>query len=186
MTYKNNKIISNFTDMYTKLLNERIIFLSGEINDNLSNSIVTQLLLLESYSENKKISMYINSPGGSITSGIAIYDTIQFIKPKVRTFCIGTAASMAAVLLASGSKKNRYSLPNSRIMIHQPLGMFKGQATDIEIQTKEIMYLKKKINKIFSKHTGKDEKKICRDTERDNFMSPKEAKKYGIIDEILK
>ncbi|MGX7589014.1 ATP-dependent Clp protease proteolytic subunit [Candidatus Vidania fulgoroideorum] len=186
MKFKNIQDINSISDIYMKLLRERIIFLSGEIEDNLSNHIITQLLLLESYSERKEISMYINSPGGSISSGIAIYDTMQFIKPKIRTFCVGIAASMAAILLAAGNKGNRFSLPNSRIMIHQPLGSFRGQVTDIEIQTKEIVYLKKKINSIMSKHTGKSIKKISKDTDRDNFMSAEEAIKYGIIDKIVK
>ncbi|MGX7576614.1 ATP-dependent Clp protease proteolytic subunit [Candidatus Vidania fulgoroideorum] len=182
--YLNYDISNN--EIYTKLLKERIIFLSGEIDDNLSNNIVSQLLLLESYSDKKEINMYINSPGGSITSGIAIYDTMNLIKPKVRTFCVGMAASMASFLLSSGEFGNRYSLPNSRIMIHQPIGVFKGQVSDIEIQTKEIVFLKNRINKLFSKNTGKSIKKISKDTNRDNFMSPKEAVKYGIIDKILK
>ncbi|WP_343189003.1 ATP-dependent Clp endopeptidase proteolytic subunit ClpP [Buchnera aphidicola (Chaitoregma tattakana)] len=173
-------------DIYSKLLKERIIFLSGVIDDNLSNSIISQLLFLESKSQKNDIYLYINSPGGLITSGISIYDTMQFIQPDISTICIGQACSMAALLLTTGTKGKRFSLPNSRIMIHQPLGQYKGQATDIEIHANEIILIKKKINKIMSLHTGKDIKKIEQDTERDYFLSSSQALKYGIIDSILK
>ncbi|MGX7582927.1 ATP-dependent Clp protease proteolytic subunit [Candidatus Vidania fulgoroideorum] len=172
-------------DINSKLLSSRIIFLSGEINDNLSNFIILQLLYLESIDKDKDINIYINSPGGSVNSGMAIYDVMNYIKPNIRTFCIGLAASMGAFILSSGKKGKRFSLKNSRIMIHQPYGSFKGQVSDIKIQTKEIIYLKKKINRILSKNTNQNLKKIKNDTNRDKFFSPKKALKYGIIDKIL-
>ncbi len=173
-------------NLYNKLLENRIIFLTGYIDDYLSNNIITQLLYLESKNNKKDIYIYINSPGGIITSGMSIYDTMKFIKPQINTICIGQACSMAAIILSSGKKKKRFSLPNSRIMIHQPLGNFKGQATDIEIQTKEILKIKKKINYLLSNNTKQTFEKIKRDTERDKFFSPKEALNYGIIDKIIK
>ncbi|WP_343189862.1 ATP-dependent Clp endopeptidase proteolytic subunit ClpP [Buchnera aphidicola] len=173
-------------DIYSRLLQERIIFLTGVIDDNLSNNIISQLLFLESKNSKKDIYIYINSPGGLITSGMSIYDTIQFVKPNINTVCIGQACSMGAFILATGTKGKRFSLPNSRIMIHQPIGQYKGQATDIEIHAKEIILIKKKINKILSQHTGKKIEEIETDTERDYFLSSKEALKYGIIDSILK
>ncbi|MGX7589867.1 ATP-dependent Clp protease proteolytic subunit [Candidatus Vidania fulgoroideorum] len=171
-------------DIFSRLLKERIIFMSGVINDYTANSIIAQLLFLDSES-NTDISIYINSPGGSISSGLAIYDTIKFIKSKVSTICFGLAASMAAFILSSGEKGKRTSLPNSRIMIHQPIGGYKGQASDLEIHTKEIIYLKKKLNTLFSKNTLNSVKQISKDTERDKYMSPSQALSYGIIDKIL-
>ncbi|HIH2763520.1 MAG TPA: ATP-dependent Clp endopeptidase proteolytic subunit ClpP [Candidatus Azoamicus sp.] len=172
-------------DIFSRLLKERIIFITGEINDNLSSLIVSQLLFLESENQNKDIEIYINSPGGSVISGLSIYDTMQFIKPSITTICLGQACSMAALLLSSGSKGKRYSLPNSRIMIHQPIGAFQGQATDIKIHAKEILNTREKLNHILSKHTRKSIEKIEIDTERDNFMSPEDALSYGIIDKII-
>ncbi len=172
-------------DIYTKLLNNRIIFLTGEIEDKISNFIVAQLLFLEAKDPNKEIYIYINSPGGLITSGMSIYDTMRFIKPKVNTICIGKAYSMAAFILSAGEKKKRYSLPNSRIMIHQPLGNFYGQVTDIKIHAHEIIKIKKKIIILLSKNTGKNIKIIEKDIERDKFLSPKEAIHYGLIDKIF-
>ncbi len=172
--------------LYDKLLENRIIFLNGYINDELSNSIIAQLLYLEYKHYNKDIYIYINSPGGIITSGMSIYDTMKFIKPDINTICIGQACSMAAIILSSGKKKKRFSLPNSRIMIHQPLGNLKGQATDIEIHTKEILKIKKKIINLLSNNTGQTLEKIQKDTERDKFLSPKKALNYGIIDKIIK
>ncbi len=172
-------------DIYSRLLKDRIIMLNGEIDDYLSNVIVSQLLFLESEDPEKDIFIYINSPGGSITAGLAIYDTMQYIKCNVSTICIGTAASMGAVLLAAGTKNKRYSLPHSRIMIHQPLGGISGQATEIEIHAKEILRLRKLINEIMAKHTGKRIKTIEKDTERDKFMNAKEACDYGIIDKVI-
>ncbi|WP_343183453.1 ATP-dependent Clp endopeptidase proteolytic subunit ClpP [Buchnera aphidicola] len=172
-------------DIYSRLLRERIIFLTGEINDNISNLIIAQLLFLESENKKKDIFLYINSPGGIVSSGLSIYDTINFIKPDVNTICIGQASSMAAVILSSGKKGKRFSLPNSRIMIHQPLGGYKGQASDIQIHALEIYKIKKKINQILSYHTKKNIKKIEKDTERDYFLSAKEALSYGLIDFIL-
>ena len=172
-------------DIYSRLLKERIIFLTGPIDDNLSNLIVAQLLFLESEDPKADISLYINSPGGSVTAGLSILDTMNFIKPSVSTLCVGQAASMGAVLLSGGLKGKRYCLTNSRVMIHQPLGSFQGQATDFDIQAKEILSIRKRLNEILSKNTGQTIKKIGTDTERDNFMSPDEAMKYGIIDEIL-
>lgn len=178
-------INKNTYNIYSKLLNNRIIFLTGYINDEISNLIITQLLFLESKNKKKDIYMYINSPGGIITSGMCIYDTMKFIQPKVNTICIGQACSMAAILLSSGEKKKRFSLPNSRIMIHQPLGNFKGQVTDIKIQVKEITKIKKKIINLLSINTNQEYNKVKIDTERDKFLSPKEALKYGIIDKII-
>jgi ATP-dependent Clp protease protease subunit len=172
-------------DIYSRLLKERIIFLTGPIDDNLSNVIVAQLLFLESEDPKSDISLYINSPGGSVTAGLSILDTMNFIKPAVSTLCVGQAASMGAVLLCGGDKKKRFCLSNSRVMIHQPLGSFQGQATDFDIQAKEILSIRKRLNQILSNSTGQTIKKIESDTERDNFMSPEEAKKYGLIDDIL-
>ncbi|HOJ42117.1 MAG TPA: ATP-dependent Clp endopeptidase proteolytic subunit ClpP [Candidatus Syntrophosphaera thermopropionivorans] len=172
-------------DIYSRLLKDRIVFVSGIIDDNLANSVVAQLLHLEGEDPERDIYMYINSPGGIISSGLAIYDTMQYIKPKVSTICIGQAASMAAVLLAAGSPGKRTALPNSRIMIHQPLGGFEGQASDIEIQAKEILYLRERMNQILHSHTGQDIKKIREDTERNYYMDAMEAKNYGIIDEVI-
>ena len=172
-------------DIYSRLLKERIIFLSGPIDDYISNLVVAQLLFLESENPEKDISIYINSPGGVISSGLAIYDTMQFIAPEVSTLCIGQAASMGSLLLAGGEKGKRFALTNSRIMIHQPLGGFQGQASDFEIHAKEMLLVKHKVNEILAKHTGKTLKKVEQDTDRDNFLNAKEAKSYGIIDEIL-
>ncbi|NIG99235.1 MAG: ATP-dependent Clp endopeptidase proteolytic subunit ClpP [Buchnera aphidicola (Periphyllus acericola)] len=172
-------------DIYSRLLRERIIFLTGEINDNLSNLIIAQLLFLESENIKKDIFLYINSPGGIVSSGLSIYDTIKFIKPDVNTICVGQASSMAAIILSSGKKGKRFSLPNSRIMIHQPLGGYKGQASDIKIHALEIYKIKKNINEILSRHTKKNIKQIEKDTERDYFLSAKEALEYGLIDSIL-
>ena len=172
-------------DIYSRLLKERIIFLTGQINDNVASLVTAQLLFLESENPDKDISIYINSPGGSISAGLAIYDTMQFIKPSISTMCIGQAASMGALLLAGGDKKKRFALPNSRIMIHQPLGGFQGQASDFEIHAKEILHMKKIVNEILAKHTGHTIKKIEKDTDRDNFLDANAAKGYGIIDKIL-
>jgi len=172
-------------DIYSRLLKERIIFLTGPIDDNLSNLIVAQLLFLESEDPKSDISLYINSPGGSVTSGLSILDTMNFIKPSVSTLCVGQAASMGAVLLSGGEKNKRFCLSNSRVMIHQPLGSFQGQATDFDIQAKEILSIRARLNEILSKNTGQSIKKIQADTERDNFMQAEEAKKYGLIDNIL-
>ena len=171
-------------DIFSRLLKERIIFISGEINDNLANSVVAQILYLDSLNHDD-ISIYINSPGGSITSGMAIYDTMNFVRSDVSTICIGMAASMGAFLLSSGTKGKRYALPNSDIMIHQPLGGASGQATDIKIVSDRIIGLRKKLNRILSKNTGINIRKIERDTERDNYMSSKEALEYGLIDKII-
>jgi len=172
-------------DIYSRLLKERIIMLSGEINDNLSNVVVSQLLFLESEDPEKDIFIYINSPGGSITSGLAIYDTMQYIRCDVSTICVGGAASMAAILLAAGANGKRYALPHSRIMIHQPLGGVSGQATEIEIHAREILRLRKDVNKILAAHTNKRLNTIEKDTERDFFMSAGEALKYNIIDKVI-
>ncbi len=172
-------------DIYSRLLKDRIIMLSGEINDAVASSIVAQLLFLEAEDPDKDIYLYINSPGGVITSGFSIYDTMNYIKPDVSTICIGQAASMGAFLLSCGAKGKRYALPNARVMIHQPLGGAQGQATDIEIQAKEILRLKHIINEILAKNTGQSIKKIAKDTERDFFMSAKEAAEYGLIDKVL-
>ncbi len=171
-------------DIYSRLLKDRIILLNGEIDDNLSNSIVAQLLYLDSIGDND-IYLYINSPGGSITAGMAIYDTINFVKSDVSTICLGMAASMAAFLLSSGKKSKRFALPNSEVMIHQPLGGASGQATEIKIAAERILKLKDKINQILSTNTGKDIKKIEQDTERDNFMSAEDALNYGLVDKII-
>ena len=172
-------------DIYSRLLKERIIFLVGPIEDYSANLIVAQLLFLESENPTKDISLYINSPGGSVTAGMSIYDTMQFIKPDISTLCVGQAASMGAILLCGGAQKKRYALPNSRVMIHQPLGGVQGQATDIDIQAKEIILVRKRLNEILAKNTGQTLQKIESDTERDNFMTSPEAVKYGLIDEIL-
>lgn len=172
-------------DIYSRLLKERVIFLVGPVNDASANLIVAQLLFLEAENPDKDISFYINSPGGSVTAGMSIYDTMQFIKPDVSTLCIGQAASMGAFLLASGAKGKRFSLPNSRVMIHQPSGGFQGQSSDIQIQAKEIMYLREKLNNILADHTGKSSKEIDFDTERDNFMSAEQSVKYGLIDKVI-
>jgi len=172
-------------DIYSRLLRERIIFLGTSVDDNVSSIIVAQLLFLEAEDPDKDITFYINSPGGSVTAGLAIYDTMQYVKCDIATLCMGQAASMGALLLAAGTKGKRYSLPNSRIMIHQPMGGYQGQATEIDIHAKEILRMRDDLNKILSKHTGHTVKKIQKDTDRDNFMSPVEAKKYGIVDEVL-
>ena len=172
-------------DIYSRLLKERIIFLVGPVEDYSANLIVAQLLFLESENPTKDISLYINSPGGSVTAGMSIYDTMQFVKPDISTLCIGQAASMGAILLCGGAQKKRYALPNSRVMIHQPLGGVQGQATDIDIQAKEILLVRKRLNEILAKNTGQTLQKIESDTERDNFMTSPEAMKYGLIDEIL-
>ena len=172
-------------DIYSRLLKERVIFLSGPIDDNISNLVVAQLLFLESENPEKDISIYINSPGGSISAGLAVYDTMQFISSSVSTLCIGQAASMGALLLAGGDKGKRFVLPNSRVMIHQPLGGFQGQASDFEIHAKEILHMKKIVNEILSKHTGHSVKKIEKDTDRDNFLDADAAIKYGIVDKVL-
>ena len=173
-------------DIYSRLLKERVIFLVGPINDQMANVIVAQMLFLESENPDKDIALYINSPGGSVSAGMAIYDTMQFIKPDVSTLCTGLAASMGAFLLSSGTKGKRFSLPNSRIMIHQPLGGVQGQASDIEIHAKEILYLREKLNGILAENTGKTVEEIARDTDRDNFMGADDAKTYGLIDDVLK
>lgn len=172
-------------DIYSRLLKERLIFLVGPVEDNVANLIIAQLLYLESENPDKDINLYINSPGGSVTSGLAIYDTMQFIKPNVSTMCVGQAASMGALLLAGGEKEKRYCLPHSRVMIHQPIGGFQGQASDIDIHAREILQARERLNKILSDHTGQSLDTIKNDTERDNFMSANEAKDYGLIDEVL-
>ena len=172
-------------DIYSRLLKERIIFLVGPINDNIASLVTAQLLFLESEDPKKEIYLYINSPGGLVTAGLGIYDTIQYIKPDVSTMCIGQAASMGSFLLAAGKKGKRFSLPNSRIMVHQPSAGFQGQATDIEIHAKEIISLKERLNKIYSKHTGKSVNEISDALERDNFMTADEAKKFGLIDSVV-
>jgi len=172
-------------DIYSRLLKERVIFLVGPVNDHTANLIVAQMLFLESENPDKDISLYINSPGGSVSAGMAIYDTMQFIKPDVSTLCTGLAASMGAFLLASGAKGKRFSLPNSRIMIHQPLGGAQGQAADIEIQAREILYLRERLNQILAEKTGRSVEQISKDTDRDNFMSADQAAEYGMIDRVL-
>ena len=172
-------------DIYSRLLKERVIFLTGPIEDYGANLVVAQMLFLEAENPDKDIHLYINSPGGSVTSGMSIYDTMQFIKPDVSTLCIGQAASMGAVLLAGGAKGKRQALPNSRVMIHQVLGGFQGQASDIEIHTKEILSIKSKLNEILAKHSGQKVDKVAKDSDRDNFMSPDEAVKYGLIDNVV-
>ncbi len=172
-------------DIYSRLLKDNIIFAVGSIEDHMANLIIAQMLFLESENPSKDVSLYINSPGGSITSGLSIYDTMQFIKPDVSTICVGQAASMGAILLAGGTKGKRYSLPNSRIMIHQPISGFQGQASDIDIQAKEILKLRQRLNEILSTHTGKTDQQIASDTDRDNFMKASEALEYGLIDIVL-
>ena len=172
-------------DIYSRLLKERVIFLVGPVNEQTANLVVAQLLFLESENPDKDISFYINSPGGMVSAGLAIYDTMQFIKPDVSTLCIGQAASMGAFLLAAGAKGKRYCLPNSRVMIHQPSGGFQGQASDIEIHAKEILYLKQRLNELLSKHTGQAVDTILRDSDRDNFLSAEDAMKYGVVDQVL-
>ncbi|MBV1786579.1 ATP-dependent Clp endopeptidase proteolytic subunit ClpP [Marinobacterium sp. D7] len=172
-------------DIYSRLLKERVIFMVGQVEDHMANLIVAQLLFLEAENPDKDIHLYINSPGGSVTAGLAIYDTMQFIKPDVSTMCIGQAASMGALLLAGGAAGKRYALPNSRMMIHQPLGGYQGQATDIEIHTREILTIRNKLNNILAQHTGQDVETIARDTDRDNFMDPAAAVEYGLIDAVL-
>lgn len=172
-------------DIYSRLLKERIVFIGSAIDDDIANLIIAQLLYLESEDPDKDINLYINNPGGSVTAGLAIYDTIQYIKSDVSTICIGQAASMGALLLAAGAKGKRYALPHARIMIHQPLGGVQGQATDIDIQAREILRMREELNKVLVKHTGQSIDKIQTDTDRDFFMSPEHAKKYGIIDEVL-
>ena len=173
-------------DIYSRLLKDRIIFLGTAINDEVANLLIAQLLFLESEDPDKDINFYINSPGGVVTAGLAVYDTMQYIKPEIATVCIGQAASMGALLLAAGARKKRYSLPHSRIMIHQPMGGFQGQASDIEIQAKEILRMKENLNGILKEHTGRDLSQIQRDTDRDYFMSGLEAKEYGIVDHVIR
>ena len=172
-------------DIYSRLLKERVIFLVGPVDDHTANVIVAQFLFLESENPDKDINLYINSQGGSVSAGLAIYDTMQFIKPDVSTMCVGQAASMGALLLTAGAKGKRYCLPHSRVMIHQPLGGYQGQATDIEIHTREILKIRSQLNDLLSHHTGQTVKTIAKDTERDNFMGPVEAKEYGLIDELI-
>ena len=172
-------------DIYSRLLKERVVFLVGPVEDNVANLIVAQLLFLESENPDKDIHLYINSPGGSVSSGLAIYDTMQFIKPDVSTMCVGQAASMGALLLAGGTKGKRYCLPHSRVMIHQPLGGFQGQATDIDIHAREILKAREQLNRILALHTGQSLDKIKVDTERDHFLGSEEAKQYGLIDDVL-
>jgi len=172
-------------DIYSRLLKERVIFMVGQVEDHMANLIVAQLLFLESENPDKDIHLYINSPGGSVTAGMSIYDTMQFVKPNVSTLCIGQACSMGALLLTGGAKGKRHCLPHSRMMIHQPLGGYQGQATDIEIHTKEILTIRDKLNKVMATHTGQDLKTIARDTDRDNFMDGESAVEYGLIDSVL-
>jgi len=172
-------------DIYSRLLKERVVFLVGPVTEVTANLIVAQLLFLESENPDKDISFYINSPGGSVSAGLAIYDTMQFIKPDVSTLCVGQAASMGALLLAAGGKGKRFALPNSRVMIHQPMGGFQGQASDIEIHAKEILFLKGRLNEILAKHTGQEIQRIEKDTDRDNFLSATQAVEYGLVDKVL-
>jgi ATP-dependent Clp protease protease subunit len=172
-------------DIYSRLLKERVIFLVGQINDNVASLVTAQLLFLESENPKKEIYLYINSPGGLVTAGLGIYDTMQYIKPEISTLCIGQAASMGSFLLTAGSKGKRFSLPNSRIMVHQPSAGFQGQATDVEIHANEVLSLKKRLNEIYSKHTGKSFEEIKKALERDNFMAPETAKEFGLIDEVV-
>lgn len=172
-------------DIYSRLLKDRVIFIVGPIEDHMANLIVAQLLFLESENPDKDIALYINSPGGSVTAGMSIYDTMQFIKPDVSTMCVGQAASMGAVLLSGGTKGKRYCLPHSRVMIHQPLGGFQGQASDIDIHAREVLEIRERLNRILSKHTGQTIDKIRQDTDRDNFMSAESALKYGMVDRVL-
>ena len=172
-------------DIYSRMLKERVVFLVGQVEDFMANVVVAQLLFLESENPDKDISLYINSPGGSVTAGMAIYDTMQFIKPNVSTLCVGQAASMGAVLLAGGAKGKRFALPHSRMMIHQPLGGFQGQATDIEIHAQEILSIKQRLNQVLASHTGKDIETIQRDTDRDNFLTAQDGVEYGLIDRVV-
>jgi ATP-dependent Clp protease protease subunit len=172
-------------DIYSRLLKENVIFLVGQVEDHMANLIVAQMLFLEAENPEKDIFLYINSPGGSVTAGMAIYDTMNFIKPDVSTVCMGQAASMGAFLLSAGAKGKRYCLPNSRVMIHQPLGGFQGQASDFEIHAKEILSIKEKLNRLMADHTGQDYEKVARDTDRDNFLSATEAMEYGLVDQVL-
>ena len=172
-------------DIYSRLLKERVVFLVGAVEDAVANLIVAQLLYLESENPDKDIHFYINSPGGSVSAGLAVYDTMQFIKPDVSTMCVGQAASMGALLLTGGAKGKRYSLPHSRVMIHQPLGAFQGQASDVEIHAREILKAREHLNEILTQHTGQERERVAVDTERDNFMSAEEAREYGLIDEVL-
>ena len=172
-------------DIYSRLLKERVVFLVGAVDENTANLIVAQLLFLESENPDKEISLYINSPGGSVSAGLAIYDTMQFIKPDVSTMCVGQAASMGALLLAAGAKGKRFVLPNSRVMIHQPMGGFSGQASDVEIHAREILYLRQRLNEILAKHTGQTVEAVARDTDRDNFLSAEDGVKYGLVDRVL-
>jgi ATP-dependent Clp protease protease subunit len=172
-------------DIYSRLLKERVIFVVGPIEDQMANLIVAQLLFLESENPDKDINLYINSPGGSVSAGLAVYDTMQYIKPDVSTMCVGQAASMGAVLLSAGAAGKRYCLPHSRVMIHQPLGGFQGQATDIDIHAREILKVRKQLDRVLARHTGQDEETIARDTERDNFMDPEQAMEYGLVDQVL-
>jgi ATP-dependent Clp protease protease subunit len=172
-------------DIYSRLLKERVVFLVGEVNDHTANLVIAQMLFLESENPDKDISLYINSPGGSVSSGLAIFDTMNFIKPDVSTLCMGLAASMGAFLLSAGAKGKRFALPNSRIMIHQPLGGARGQASDIEIQAREILYLREQLNKILAERTGQTIETIAKDTDRDNFMSANQAQEYGLIDKVI-
>ena len=172
-------------DLYSRLLEDRIVFIGTEINDMVANVVVAQLLFLHKQNKNQDVQIYINSPGGSVTAGLAMYDTMQYIKPPVSTLCLGQASSIGSFLLASGEKGKRFSLPNSRIMVHQPSAGYQGQATDIEIHAKEILALKERLNKIYSKHTKKSESEIRKALERDNFMTPEEAKNFGLIDEVV-
>jgi ATP-dependent Clp protease protease subunit len=172
-------------DIYSRLLKERVVFLVGPVNEITANLIVAQLLFLESENPDKDIFFYINSPGGSVSAGLAIYDTMQFVKPDVSTLCVGQAASMGALLLAAGGKGKRFALPNSRVMIHQPMGGFSGQASDVEIHAREILFLRSRLNEILGKHTGQTVETIAKDTDRDNFLSSEDAVKYGIVDKVL-
>ena len=172
-------------DIYSRLLKERVIFLTGQVEDHMANLIVAQLLFLESENPEKDIYIYINSPGGSVTAGLSIYDTMRYIKPDISTICVGQAASMGAFLLSGGTKGKRYCLPNARVMIHQPLGGFQGQATDFEIHAREILSVKEKLNRLMAEHTGKTYEQVCKDTERDNFLSAQQALEYGLVDAIL-
>jgi ATP-dependent Clp protease protease subunit len=172
-------------DIYSRLLKERVIFLTGQVEDHMANLIVAQLLFLESENPEKDIYIYINSPGGSVTAGLSIYDTMKYIKPDIATVCVGQACSMGAFLLSGGTKGKRYCLPNARVMIHQPLGGFQGQATDFEIHAREILYIKEKLNRLMAEHSGKTYEQVCKDTERDNFLSAQQALEYGLIDAIL-
>ncbi|WP_083256671.1 ATP-dependent Clp endopeptidase proteolytic subunit ClpP [Rheinheimera salexigens] len=172
-------------DIYSRLLKERVIFLTGQVEDHMANLVVAQLLFLESESPEKDIYIYINSPGGSVTAGLSIYDTMRYIKCDIATVCVGQAASMGAFLLSGGTKGKRYCLPNARVMIHQPLGGFQGQATDFDIHAREILYIREKLNRLMAEHSGKSYEQVCKDTERDNFLSAQQALEYGLVDAIL-